>query len=490
MFEVPMTIATREQLTRSQGFIDGKWIGEPKLDIQDPATGDVVGRVPDLGGEGARLAVEAAERAFRPWAARSGKERGDLLRKWFDAIMAHQTLLAEIMTAEQGKPLAEAKGEIAYAASFVEFFAEEARRVHGEIIPANKPGSRILVMRQPIGVMAAITPWNFPAAMITRKIAPALAAGCTVVVKPAPETPLTALALVALAEMVGFPSGAINIVTGDAVSIGGVLTSHPAVRLVSFTGSTPVGKLLARQAAETVKRVALELGGNAPFIVFDDADIEAAAEGLILAKFRNAGQTCVCPNRVFVAEGIHDAFVEALAKRVAQLKVGRGAEDGVQIGPLINARALEKVEAHIEDARKSGACIVTGGRKHALGGTFYEPTVLTGAASNMRLAQEETFGPVAAIFRFSSEAEAISLANATASGLAGYFYSRDIDRVMRVAEALEVGMIGVNTGLISSEVIPFGGIKESGLGREGSRHGIDEFVEFKAIVIGEGPRKS
>lgn len=482
-----MAIVASGELIRERCFIDGQWIGEATLEIRDPATGDTVGWVPDLGAEGALLAVDAASRAFRPWAARSGKERGDLLRKWFEAIMAHQAPLAEIMTAEQGKPLAEARGEIAYAASFVEFFAEEARRVHGEIIPANKPGSRILVLRQPIGVMAAITPWNFPAAMITRKIAPALAAGCTVVVKPAPETPLTALALAALAEEVGFPPGAINIVTGDAAAIGGVLTSHSAVRLVSFTGSTPVGKLLARQAADTVKRVELELGGNAPFIVFEDADLEAAAEGLIQAKFRNAGQTCVCPNRVFVEESVHDDFLAVLTRKVAKLRVGRGQDEGTEIGPLINSRAMEEVEAHIADARQHGARIVSGGRRHALGGTFYEPTIIANAHSGMRLAREETFGPVATIFRFHGEAEAVSVANDTTSGLAGYFYSRDIDRIFRVAEALEVGMVGVNTGMISSEVIPFGGVKESGLGREGSRHGIDEFLEFKAIIIGESP---
>lgn len=473
-----------ETLLKPQAFIDGAFVGTGEMPVTDPATGTLIARVPDLGEAGAMAAVEAAARAFRPWAAKTAKERSAILRRWFDLILAARRDLATILTSEQGKPYSEALGEIDYAASYVEFYAEEAKRIAGEILPSHRADARILVQRQPIGVVAAITPWNFPAAMITRKIAPALAAGCTVVVKPAPETPLTALALAELARRAGFPEGTVNVVTGNAVAIGGVLTSHPAVRLVGFTGSTPVGKLLMRQAATTVKRVALELGGNAPFIVFDDADIDAAVEGAISSKFRNSGQTCVCTNRIYVQSAIHDAFVEKLTARVAALRVGNGFDEGVQQGPLISERAVAKVEAHLADALSKGARITTGGRRHVLGGTFFEPTVLTGASSDMLLAKEETFGPLAPVFRFETEDEAMSAANATETGLAAYFYTRDAARTFRVMERLECGMIGINTGLISTELAPFGGVKQSGNSREGSHHGILEFTELKYACLG------
>ena len=398
--------------------------------------------------------------------------------------MANQEDLARIMTAEQGKPLAEARGEVAYAASFVEFYAEEAKRIYGETVPSPFPNSKIIVQKQAIGVCAAITPWNFPAAMITRKCAPGLAVGCTFVVKPAPDTPLTALALGLLAERAGMPPGVLNIVTGDAVAIGKVMTEHPTVRLIGFTGSTAVGKLLMRQAASTVKKVALELGGNAPFIVFEDADLDAAVAGAVIAKFRNMGQTCVCTNRLFVQAGIHDRFVEAFAKAVAALKVGPGDAEGVVQGPLINANALAKVERHVEDARARGAAVVTGGARHSLGGTFYTPTVLTGVNTEMALSREETFGPVAAVYRFETEEEVLHLANSTPFGLAAYFYTKDLARAFRVADELESGMVGVNSAILGNEVAPFGGVKESGLGREGGRHGIEEFVELKYVLMG------
>lgn len=462
--------------------------GVTALSVVDPSTGARIALVPHLGAPEALRVVEAARGAFGPWSRMLAKARGDLLRRWFNLIIQHQEELAAILTSEQGKPLAEARAEIAYAASFVEFYAEEARRLHGEIMPAPRAGTRLLVQRQPVGVVAAITPWNFPAAMVTRKLAPALAAGCTVVLKPAPETPLTALALAALAVEAGIPPGVINVITGDAKAIGEVFCAHAAVRFISFTGSTAVGKLLMRQAADGVKKLGLELGGNAPFIVFEDADLEAAADGLIQAKFRNAGQTCVCPNRVFVQARIETAFIEALCKRVAALKVGDGREPDVTIGPLINARAVEKVEAHVADALAQGARLILGGKRHAKGGHFFEPTILAGMNPDMRVSCEETFGPLAALYTFETEDGVIAAANDTLSGLAGYFYSRDVDRIFRVADALEVGMVGVNTGAISSEVVPFGGIKESGLGREGSRHGIDEFTELKAILIAESTR--
>ena len=471
-------------LLKTQAFIDGCYVGSGETPVTDPASGAVIAHVPNLGAEAATTAVEAAARAFRPWAAKTAKERSATLRRWFDLIVEARNDLATILTSEQGKPFAEALGEIDYAASYVEFYAEEAKRIAGEILPSHRADARILVQRQPLGVVAAITPWNFPAAMITRKVAPALAAGCTVVVKPAPETPLTALALAELARRAGFPAGTFNVVTGDAVAIGGVLTSHPAVRLVGFTGSTPTGKLLMRQAAGTVKRVALELGGNAPFIVFDDADIDAAVEGAMASKFRNSGQTCVCTNRIYVQSAIHDAFVAKLTERVKQLRVGCGFDDGIVQGPLISERAVAKVEAHIADAVAKGAEIATGGKRHALGGTFFEPTVITGAAADMLLAQDETFGPLAPVFRFETEAEVLSAANATETGLAAYFFTRDSARVFRMMERLEFGMVGVNTGLISTELAPFGGVKESGNSREGSHHGILEFTELKYACIG------
>jgi succinate-semialdehyde dehydrogenase / glutarate-semialdehyde dehydrogenase len=470
-------------LLREQCLIGGAWVGEPTDPVENPATGEVLARVPRFGAQEATAAVAAADAAFGPWAKKTAKERAGVLRRWFELMHAHKDDLALIMTSEQGKPLAEARGEVEYAASFIEFYAEEAKRIYGEIVPSHRADARILVMKQPIGVCAAITPWNFPAAMITRKVAPAIAAGCTVVIKPAPETPLTALALGVLAERAGMPAGVFNLITGDAPAIGGVLTSDPRVRFVGFTGSTEVGKLLMRQAASTVKRVGLELGGNAPFIAFDDADLDAAVEGAMLAKYRNMGQTCVCANRLYVQDAIYDAFVEKLAKKVIDLKVGNGAEVGVTQGPLINMDAVEKVESHIADAVAGGARVVVGGERHALGRTFFTPTVLANVTAKMLVAREETFGPVAPVFRFKDEADVIAMANATQYGLAAYFYARDLGRVFRVAEALEYGMVGVNTGLISTEVAPFGGMKESGLGREGSSHGIEEFVELKYVLV-------
>jgi succinate-semialdehyde dehydrogenase/glutarate-semialdehyde dehydrogenase len=470
-------------LLRDQCLVGGAWIGEPADPVENPATGEVIARVPHCGAAEATAAVEAAQKAFHPWAKKTAKERAAVLRRWFDLMHAHKEDLALLMTSEQGKPLAEARGEIDYGASFVEWYAEEAKRIYGEIIPSHRADARILVMRQPIGVCAAITPWNFPAAMITRKVSPAIAAGCTVVIKPAPETPLTALALGVLAERAGMPAGVLNIITGDAPAIGGVWTSDPRVRFVGFTGSTEVGKLLMRQAASTVKKVGLELGGNAPFIVFDDADLDAAVEGAMLSKYRNMGQTCVCANRMYAQEGIYDAFVEKLAKKVMDLKVGNGVEVGVNQGPLINMDAIAKVESHIADAVSQGARVVVGGKRHALGRTFFEPTVLANVSTRMLISREETFGPVAPVFRFKDEADVIEMANATQFGLAAYFFARDLGRVFRVAEALEYGMVGVNSGILATEVAPFGGVKESGLGREGSRHGIEEFVELKYMLV-------
>ncbi|MCK0197720.1 NAD-dependent succinate-semialdehyde dehydrogenase [Ancylobacter sp. 6x-1] len=470
-------------LLRRQCFIDGAWVGEGGFEVHNPATGAVVGMVPRLGADEAVAAVEAAQRAFKPWAAKTAKERSALLRRWFDLIIANRDDLALILTSEQGKPLAEARGEIDYAAAYVEFYAEEAKRIAGETLPSHRADARILVVRQATGVVAAITPWNFPAAMITRKIAPALAAGCTTVTKPAEDTPLTALALAILAERAGLPAGTVNIITGEARAIGGVLTSHPAVRVVSFTGSTEIGKLLMKQCATTVKKVALELGGNAPFIVFDDADLDAAVEGAMLSKFRNMGQTCVCANRLYAQAGIYDAFVEKLAAAVGKLKLGEGTQDGVTQGPLINEQAIEKVEAHLADATAKGAKIVLGGKRSSLGGTFFEPTVLSDVTAQMVVAREETFGPVAPVFRFETEDEVIAAANATEFGLAAYFFARDIGRVFRVGEALEYGIVGINSGLVSTELAPFGGVKESGYGREGSHHGIDEFVEKKYMLV-------
>lgn len=479
-----MLILSDPSLLKSACYVNGTWIGEGVDPIDNPATGAVLAKVPHFGETETTAAVEAARTAFKPWARRSAKERSAILRNWFELIIANQEDLARIMTAEQGKPLAESRGEVTYAASFVEFYAEEAKRIYGETIPSPFPNSRIFVQKQPVGVCAAITPWNFPAATMTRKCSPGLAAGCTFVIKPAPETPLSALALVVLAERAGFPKGVLNVVTGDAVTIGKVMTAHPAVRLIGFTGSTSVGKLLMQQASSTVKKVGLELGGNAPFIVFDDADLDAAVAGAITAKFRNTGQTCVCTNRLFVQEAIHDAFVEKFANAVAKMTVGDGSEAGVVQGPLINQPALEKVERHVADAVANGAKVVVGGRRHALGRTFYEPTVLSGVTTKMVVTHEETFGPVAPIYRFKSEEEVVALANDTPFGLAAYFYTNDLGRAFRVAEELECGMVGINSAILGTEVAPFGGVKESGLGREGSFHGIEEFVEIKYVLIG------
>jgi succinate-semialdehyde dehydrogenase/glutarate-semialdehyde dehydrogenase len=470
-------------LLKSQCLIDGRWLGLGTDSIRNPATGSELALVPRFGAAEATMAVEAAQRAFKPWAAKTGKERAAVLRRWFDLIVANKEDLAIIMTSEQGKPLAEARGEVDYAASFVEFYAEEAKRIYGETIPSHRADARIVVLKQPIGVIAAITPWNFPAAMITRKVSPALAVGCTAVVKPAPETPLTALALGVLAERAGLPPGVLNLITGDAPSIGEVMCTHPAVRFVGFTGSTDVGKLLMRQAASGVKKVGLELGGNAPFIVFDDADLDAAVTGAMLSKFRNMGQTCVCANRIYAQDSIYEAFVAKLAKEVGKLQIGNGLDAGVTQGPLINERALAKVERHVADALQNGGRLLAGGRRHVRGGTFFEPTLIADAAPGMLVAREETFGPVASVFRFRDENEVIALANATQYGLAAYFFARDIGRVFRVAEALEYGMVGINSGIMATELAPFGGVKESGIGREGSRHGAEEFVELKYLLL-------
>jgi succinate-semialdehyde dehydrogenase / glutarate-semialdehyde dehydrogenase len=475
---------TDPNLLRQACLIDGKWTGKSTTQILNPATGNVVGVVPHLGEVEASAAIDAANAAFPAWAARPAKERSNILRTWFDLIMANQEDLAQILTAEQGKPLPEARGEIAYAASFVEFYAEEAKRVRGETIPSHRTDARILVLRQPLGVVAAITPWNFPAAMITRKVAPALAVGCTVVCKPAPETPLTALALAELAQRAGFPAGVFNVITGDAVAIGNVWCKSPIVRGLSFTGSTQVGRLLMRQCADTVKKLGLELGGNAAFIVFDDADLDAAVEGTIASKFRNMGQTCVCANRIFVQASVHDAYVAKLVAKVATMVVGPGTREGVTQGPLINQAAVDKVQAHLADAVAKGAKIELGGALTQPNSTFFAPTVITGATMDMTLASEETFGPLAPIFKFDTEAEVIDKANDTPFGLAAYFYSRDVGRIMRVTEALEVGIVTVNSGNASTELAPFGGVKQSGLGREGSSHGLDEYLETKYVYLG------
>jgi succinate-semialdehyde dehydrogenase/glutarate-semialdehyde dehydrogenase len=480
---------TDRGLLREQCYIDGSWADADTgqwLEVTDPATGRGMARVPSMGAAETRRAIDSAERAWKPWRELTAGARGSFLRRWHDLMRANQEDLGRIMTAEQGKPLAESRGEIAYAASFIEWFAEEGRRVYGDLIPPHQADKRILVLRQPVGVCAAITPWNFPAAMITRKAGAALAAGCTLVVKPAAETPLSALALAVLAERAGIPPGVLNVVTGEAVQIGGELTRNSVVRKLSFTGSTAVGRLLMRQCADTLKRLSLELGGNAPFIVFDDADPDAAVEGVMQSKYRNTGQTCVCANRILVQDGIYDAFAERLAARVAELRVGPGTEEGVSQGPLISGDALAKVEAHVADALAKGARVVTGGGRHELGGTFFQPTVIRDVTPAMRIASEETFGPVAPLFRFRTEKEGVDMANDTEYGLAAYFYSRDLSRVWRVSEGLEYGMVGVNTGLISTAVAPFGGVKQSGLGREGSRHGIDEYLEMKYVCIGLG----
>jgi succinate-semialdehyde dehydrogenase/glutarate-semialdehyde dehydrogenase len=472
-------------LKREACLIGGEWVtGERWIDVDDPATGKVIGRVPKLGRAETERAIAAAERAMGPWSQLTGKERAKVLRKYFELIMANQEELAAILTQEQGKPLAEARGEIAYAASFIEWFSEEAKRVYGDVIPSHAPDKRIVVLKQPIGVVAAITPWNFPAAMITRKIGPALAAGCGVVVKPATQTPFTALALGALGLEAGLPPGLLNVITGSATEIGGVLTASETVRKLSFTGSTEVGARLYEQCAPTIKKLSLELGGNAPFIVFDDADLDAAVAGAMQSKFRNAGQTCVCANRIYAQEGIYEAFLQKLAAATAALKVGPGTEPGVEIGPLIDEKAVEKVREHISDATSKGARIVTGGEAHPRGGRFFVPTVLADVTKDMIVSREETFGPLAPVFRFRDEDDVIAQANNTPFGLAAYFYARDIGRIWRVAERIEAGIVGVNTGLISTEVAPFGGVKASGLGREGSKYGIEEFVEIKYLCIG------
>ncbi|SOY66853.1 NADP-dependent succinate-semialdehyde dehydrogenase [Cupriavidus taiwanensis] len=467
-------------LLRQQCLIDGRWIdGERRIDVTNPATGERVGQVPQLGADETRQAIEAANRALPAWRARTAKERSALLRKWFELIMANQEDLARIMTAEQGKPIAEARGEIAYAASFIEWFAEEGKRVYGDTIPAPVSNQRIVVTKEPVGVCAAITPWNFPAAMITRKAGPALAVGCTMVLKPASQTPLTALALVALAERAGIPAGVLSVVTGSASAIGGEMSSNPLVRKLTFTGSTEVGRQLMAQTAATIKKVSMELGGNAPFIVFDDADLDAAVEGAIVSKYRNAGQTCVCANRIYVQSGVYEAFAQKLVAAVAALKVGNGMDDGVRIGPLIDDKAVAKVEEHIADALGKGARLLQGGQRHALGHSFFQPTVLADVAPGMLVAREETFGPLAPLFRFDTEDDVVAMANDTEFGLASYFYARDLGRVWRVSERLEYGMVGVNTGLISNEVAPFGGVKQSGVGREGSHYGIDDYLVIK-----------
>jgi succinate-semialdehyde dehydrogenase/glutarate-semialdehyde dehydrogenase len=473
------------ELLRDTCLINGEWIAASgaRIDVRNPATGDLVGTVPSFGAVETRRAIDAAQAAFHPWRAKTAAERAKILRRWFELMMENQEDLARLMTLEQGKPLAEARGEIAYAASFIEWFAEEARRVYGEVIPSPLPDRRLIVLKQPVGVCAAITPWNFPAAMITRKVAPALAAGCTMVVKPAEQTPLSALALAWLGQQAGIPSGVLNIVTGEPVAIGGELTSNPKVLKLSFTGSTEVGRLLMAQCAPTIKKMSLELGGNAPFIVFDDADIDAAVAGAMLSKYRNTGQTCVCTNRFLVQEGVVGEFARKLAVAVAGLKVGSGFEEGVTQGPLIDGAGLAKVEELLADAVAQGAQVLCGGKRHVRGGTFFEPTVLTGATPAMRLAREEIFGPVAPIFSFRDEAEAVRLANDTEFGMADYFYSRDIARAWRVGEALDYGMVGINSGMISNEVAPFGGVKQSGLGREGSRHGIEEYLEIKYLAM-------
>jgi succinate-semialdehyde dehydrogenase / glutarate-semialdehyde dehydrogenase len=475
------------RLFRQASYIDGAWVdasGHGVIEVDNPATGETIGTVPRLGRNETRQAIEAAERAFPEWRKKTAKERASVMRRWFDLMMANQEDLARLMTTEQGKPLAESKGEVAYAASFLEWFGEEAKRVYGDTIPPHQADKRIVVTKEPIGVVACITPWNFPLAMITRKAGPAIAAGCTVVLKPASQTPFSALALAELAERAGMPTGVLNVITGAATEIGGELTSNPIVRKLSFTGSTETGKILMAQCAATVKKVSLELGGNAPFIVFDDADLDAAVEGAIMSKYRNTGQTCVCANRLLVQDAVYDAFAAKLTEAVKKLKPAPGLEAGATQGPLIDDRAVEKVESHISDATSKGARVLVGGKRHALGGRFFEPTVLTDVTPAMVIAREETFGPVAPLFHFKTEADAVALANDTEFGLAAYFYGRDIGRIWRVADALEYGIVGINTGIISTEVAPFGGVKESGIGREGSKYGIEEFLEIKYLCMG------
>jgi succinate-semialdehyde dehydrogenase / glutarate-semialdehyde dehydrogenase len=474
-------------LFRESAYIDGQWLGAKSgktFSVDNPATGEIIAVVPDMGGEEARQAIDAAHCAFPSWSKKTAKERAVILRKWFDLILENQEDLARLMTLEQGKPLAEARGEVAYAGAFIEWFAEEGKRIYGDTIPQHQADKRIIVIKQPVGVVAAITPWNFPLAMIARKVGPALAAGCTLVIKPAEQTPLSALALAELGERAGVPKGVVNVITGSPQEIGAELTSNPIVRKVTFTGSTEVGKLLMAQCAGTIKKISLELGGNAPFIVFDDADIDAAVEGAVASKYRNTGQTCISANRFYVQDGIYDAFTAKLSQAVSKLKPAYGLENGATQGPLIDDAALTKVEKHLSDAKSKGAKVVLGGNRHALGGRFFEPTILTEVTPQMTVAREETFGPVAPLFRFKTETDAIALANDTEFGLAAYFYGRDIARVWRVAEALEYGIVGINTGMISTEVAPFGGVKESGLGREGSKYGIEDYLQIKYMCLG------
>ncbi|WP_259758608.1 NADP-dependent succinate-semialdehyde dehydrogenase [Pseudomonas sp. GCEP-101] len=475
------------KLFRQQAYIDGSWVDADSgktINVNNPATNEIIGTVPKMGADETRRAIEAADKALPAWRALTAKERANKLRKWFDLMIANQDDLARLMTIEQGKPLAEAKGEIAYAASFLEWFGEEAKRIYGDTIPGHQPDKRIIVIKQPIGVTAAITPWNFPSAMITRKAGPALAAGCTMVLKPASQTPYSALALAELAERAGIPKGVFSVVTGSAGEVGGELTSNPIVRKLTFTGSTEIGRQLMAECAKDIKKVSLELGGNAPFIVFDDADLDAAVEGALISKYRNNGQTCVCANRLYVQDGVYDAFVEKLKAAVAKLNIGNGLEQGVTTGPLIDSKAVAKVEEHIADAVSKGAKVLTGGKPHALGGTFFEPTILVDVPKSALVSKDETFGPLAPVFRFKDEAEVIAMSNDTEFGLASYFYARDLARVFRVAEQLEYGMVGINTGLISNEVAPFGGIKASGLGREGSKYGIEDYLEVKYLCLG------
>jgi len=476
-----------QSLFQQKCYIDGSWVDADDgatLEVDNPANGEIIGTVPKLGANETRRAIEAANAAWPAWRARTAKERAAILRRWHDLMMENQEDLAVLMTTEQGKPLTESRGEIAYAASFLEWFAEEGKRAYGDVIPTHMADRRVVVLKEPVGVCAAITPWNFPAAMITRKAGPALAAGCPMVVKPASSTPYSALAMAMLAERAGVPKGVLSVVTGGARDIGGEMTSNPIVRKLTFTGSTEVGKQLMEQCAATVKKVSFELGGNAPFIVFDDADLDAAVEGAIASKYRNAGQTCVCANRILVQDGVYEAFAEKLADAVARLKVGNGLEEGVQQGPLIDQAAVAKVREHIQDAVEKGARVVVGGSSHELGGTFFQPTILADVTTDMRVTREETFGPLAPLFRFDTEEEAIAMANDTEFGLASYFYSRDMGRVWRVSEGLEYGIVGANVGIISTEVAPFGGMKESGIGREGSHYGLDEFLEVKYVCMG------
>ncbi|MBP6116371.1 MAG: NAD-dependent succinate-semialdehyde dehydrogenase [Neisseriaceae bacterium] len=476
-----------QSLFKQQCYIDGQWLNADSgetLEVTNPATGEVLGTIPKMGQAETLKAIAAAETAMKTWKKTPAKARANILRKWFDLMMANQDDLATILTAEQGKPLAEAKGEIAYGASYIEWFAEEGKRAYGDIIPSNAPDQRVLVTKEPIGVCAAITPWNFPNAMITRKVAPALAAGCAIVVRPATATPYSAFAIAELADRAGLPKGLLSILTGGSTDVGKVLTEHPVVKKFSFTGSTEVGKKLIAQCATTVKKVSMELGGNAPFIVFDDADIDAAVEGALISKFRNVGQTCVCANRLYVQEGVYDAFVAKLTTAVSQMKVGNGFEAGVQQGPMIDAAAVKKTQEHIDDAVSKGAEVVLGGKPHALGGNFFEPTIVKNVTQSMKVAKEETFGPLAPVFKFKTEEEAIQYANDTEFGLASYFYARDVGRIFRVAEGLEYGMVAVNSGILSNEAAPFGGSKESGLGREGSKYGIEDYLEIKYTLLG------